>query len=222
MKRNLKYTMVFACVMLIAACSTSTMITSSWRKPGATANRYHNIFIAALTSNVPVKREVEDDLQQMLQQRGFTVEKSSDVFPPNFSNQTGQRRELVLGKIQSTGADAILTIALLRQETESHYIPGSGGYWNPGLRFGYYGTFWGYYNNWYPYVYSPGYYDQTKVYYLETNLYDARSEALVWAAQSKTYQPDNIHDFLRGYLKSVHDEMVKDGLIRDNNTMASR
>lgn len=200
--------------VLLSACSTSTMITGSWRKPNATASGYHNIFIAALTSNIPVKQSVESGLQQQLQQKGFTVEKSTDVFPPNFSTQTGQTRELVLGKIQSVGADAILTIALLKQETESRYIPGAGGYF-PG-RYGYYGRFWNYYNNFYPSVYSPGYYDQSKVYYLETNLYDARTEDLVWAAQSKTYDPANVDSFIKDYLKSIHEQMVKDGLITDN------
>jgi hypothetical protein len=220
MKTSLKTSLVAAAVLLFAACSSSTMITGSWRKPNATASGYRNIFIAALTSNIPVKQAVESGLQQQLQQRGLTVEKSTDVFPPNFSTQTGQKRELVLGRIQSTGADAILTVALLKQETESRYIPGTGAY-APGLRWGYYGRFWNYYNNWYPSVYSPGYYDQSKVYYLETNLYDARTEDLIWAAQSKTYDPANVDSFIRDYVKSIHNQMVKDGLITGNIT-ASR
>ncbi|GAB2690975.1 hypothetical protein GCM10027037_12720 [Mucilaginibacter koreensis] len=218
MKTKFKMASVSAIILLIAACGTSTMITGSWRKPNATAARYHNVFIAALTSNIPLKQQVESGLQQQLQQRGLRVEKSTDVFPPNFSTQTGQRRELVLERIQSTGADAILTVALLRQETESRYIPTGGGYYNPGLRYGYYGRFWNYYSNWYPYVYSPGYYDQSKVYYLETNLYDAHTEDLIWAAQSKTYEPSSVESFLKGYVKSIHDQMEKDGLIPANSS----
>lgn len=213
MKINVKYLVCAGLIILITACGTSTMVTSSWRKPDATANGYKNIFIAALTSNIPAKQRVEAGLQQILREKGLTVNKSTDIFPPDFSTQTGQKRELVLGRIQGTNADGILTIALLRQETETHYIPGGGGFWNPGLRYGYYNTFWGYYNNWYPNIYSPGYYDESKVYYLETNLYDARNEQLIWAAQSKTYDPTNIESFLKGYVKSIYEQMEKDGLI---------
>ncbi len=210
MKTQFKY--LCAGLLLVGACGTSTMITSSWRKPAATANNYDNIFIAALTSNIPAKQRVEEGLKQILEQKGLKVEKSTDVFPPDFSNQTGQKHELILSRIRSTGADGILTIALLKQETETHWVPGSG-YWNPGVRFGYYNTFWGYYNNWYPQIYSPGYYDEQKVYYLETNLYNARTEQLIWAAQSKTYDPVNLDSFLKGYVQSIVDQMKKDGLI---------
>ncbi|HEY0245429.1 MAG TPA: hypothetical protein VGC01_07710 [Mucilaginibacter sp.] len=207
--------LLFMLPLLFTSCGTSTMITSSWRKPDATANGYRNVFVAAITSNIPVKQQVEDGLQQLLQQKGLTVEKSTDVFPPNFSAETGQKKDLAISRIRPTGADGILTITLLRKETESHYTGRTG--WNPGFRYGYYNRFSDYYNNWYPYIYAPGYYEQDKVYYLETNLYDAKTEQLIWAAQSKTYDPINMQSFLKGYVQSISDQMVKDGLITPSN-----
>ncbi|RKR84828.1 hypothetical protein BDD43_5081 [Mucilaginibacter gracilis] len=215
MKAILKKTAIcLTLAVVLGACSTPTMVSSSWRKPNATANGFHNIFVAALTKEVSTKQSLESGLQSLLQQKGLTVEKSVDVFPPTFSSQTGQQRELVMSQIQRTNADGILTVALLRKETESHYVPGSGGgYWNPGLRYGYYNRFWSYYNNWYPMIYSPGYYDQTKIYYIETNLYNAKTEELIWTAQSRTYDPTSINSFLKGYVDAIYDRMVKDGLI---------
>lgn len=206
----------FLCITIAAmlgACSTPTMVSSSWRKPNATANNFHNIFIAALTKEVSTKQSVESGLETLLQQKGLTVEKSVDVFPPTFTTQTGQQRQMVMSQIQRTNADGILTVALLRRETESHYVPGGGGYWNPGLRYGYYNNFWSYYNNWYPQIYSPGYYDQTKVYYIETNLYNAKTEELIWTAQTRTYDPTSTESFLKGYVNAIYDRMVKDGLV---------
>lgn len=223
MKTPIKIIALLVLATLWSACGTSTMITGSWRKPNATANGYQKIFIAAMSSNIPAKQAVENGLQAQLQQKGLTVVKSMDVFPPNFSTQTGQQKELVLSRIQSTNADGILTIALLKKETENRFVRTGGGYWNPGLRYGYYNRFWNYYSNWYPYVYAPGYYDQQQVYYLETNLYDAKTEELIWAAQSETYDPSGIDDFLKGYVKSILQQMQKDGLINGNsNTTASR
>jgi hypothetical protein len=203
-----------ALATLLGACSTPTMVSSSWRKPRATANNFKNIFIAALTKEVSTKQSLETGLQELLQKKGLMVEKSVDVFPPTFSTQTGQQRELVLSKIQGTNADGILTITLLRKETENRYVPGNG-MWNPGFRYGYYNRFWSYYNNWYPQVYSAGYYDQTKVYYIETNLYNAKTEELIWAAQTRTYDPSSTTSFLKGYVDAIYERMVKDGLITE-------
>jgi hypothetical protein len=211
---------LLAIALIVNACGTTTSITSSWRKPNATANGYRNIFIAAMSSNIPAKQAVESGLQAQLQQRGLTVTKSMDVFPPNFSTQTGQQKELVLSRIQSTNADGILTIALLKRETENRYVRTGGAIWNPGLRYGYYNRFWNYYNNWYPYLNAPGYYDESQVYYLETNLYNAKTEELIWAAQSETYDPSSIDSFLKGYVKSILEQMQKDGLISGNAVAA--
>jgi hypothetical protein len=210
--KTLRSLLIITLTISFCACGVNTKVTSSWRKPNATANGYKNIFVTAMSSNIPAKQAVETGLKQQLKQKGLTVEKSMDVFPPNFSTQTGQKKEYVVSKIQGTGADGILTIALLKQETESRFVP-SGGYWNPGSRFGYYNRFWSYYSNWNPYLSSAGYYDNRKIYYLETNLYDAHTEELIWAAQSETYDPSNIDDFLKGYIKSIYKQMVKDGLI---------
>lgn len=214
------YKPLYICLLLIMpilinSCGSSTMITSTWHKPVTTANGYNNIFVAAITSNIPVKQQVEDGLQKILQQKGLIVEKSMEVFPPNFSVETGQKKNLAISQILATGANGILTVALLRKETESHYE--GGGAWNPGLRFGYYNRFSDYYNNWYPNVYASGYYDQDKVYYIETNFYNAQTEQLVWAAQSKTYNPADIQDFLKDYVPSIFNQMMKDGVLSPTN-----
>ncbi|MGI4729401.1 MAG: DUF4136 domain-containing protein [Janthinobacterium lividum] len=201
---------------VLSSCGTATLITGSWRKPDATATNYKRIFISAITSNVPAKQGVENGLAQILQQRGLTVIKSIDAFPPNYSDQDQRNKTMVMSKIMATNPDAILTITLINKEHETHYVHGGGGGFNPGFRYGYYNNFWSYYNNWYPYMYNPGYYVQDKVYYLETNLYDAKSEQLIWSAQSKTYNPSGIDSFLKGYVKSILKQMTKDGLIAAN------
>ncbi|RVU02480.1 hypothetical protein EOD41_00635 [Mucilaginibacter limnophilus] len=137
--------------ILLYACGTTTKISGSWRKPNATANGYNNLFITA----IPVKQHVEDGLQPHLQENGLTISKSIEVFQLNFSAQTRQKKEYVASKIHTTGADCILTISLLKQQTQSRIVH-AAEYWNPGLRYGYYNSFWNCYSYWYPSLYSPG------------------------------------------------------------------
>jgi hypothetical protein len=217
MKKQMIFTLTLFC-LLVSSCGSSTMITSSWRKPAATVDNFKTIFVTAMTSNIAAKQAVENGLQMQLQERGLTVIKGMDVFPPNFTSQNAQQRNLVWNKIQSTRADGILTIALLKKENESRYVRGSGAYGNPGLRYGYYNSFWNYYSRWYPDLYQPGYYENTQVYYLETNLYDGRNEQLLWTAQSKTYEASSIESFLKGYIKTIYAQMQEDGLISTTTT----
>ena len=205
--------MMMALFTLISSCGTSTMVTSSWRRPTATVDNFRTLFVTAMTSNIAAKQAVENGIQAQLEQKGMRVLKGIDVFPPNFTSQNAEQRDLVWNRIQATNADGILTIALLKKETETRYVPSAGGYWNPGLMYGYYNSFWNYYSRWYPHLYTPGYYDDTKVYYLETNLYDGKNEQLLWTAQSKTYEPSSIDSFLKGYIKTIYAQMQKDGLV---------
>ena len=78
---------------------------------------------------------------------------------------------------------------------------------------GYYGRFTGYYSYYNPVMYDPGYYATDKNYYLEINLYDAKTEELVWSAQSETTNPTSIETFSNSFSQLVVNQLIKDGLI---------
>ncbi|AKD02411.1 hypothetical protein POKO110462_10575 [Pontibacter korlensis] len=178
----------FAIVVAVHGCASSTRITGTWKNPEVGSRNYEKVVIAALTDNVRARQTVETDMQAQLQQRGVEAVRSIDMFPPTVSSKGGPDVNQLLEKVQSQGYDAILTVALLDEETETRYVPGNYGY-TPMTRYGWYGRFRGYYNYWYPTVYDPGYYTEEKVYFLETNLYDASSENLLWSAQSQSHSP---------------------------------
>jgi hypothetical protein len=134
------------------------------------------------------------------------------VFPAGFRNSGSDKdKEIVLRVVRNTNCDGILTIALVNQETETSYVPGTA-YAGGGM--GYYGTFSSYYAYGYSSFYSPGYYTTDKTYYIETNLFDVASEKLVWSGRSKTYNPSSLDDFLQGYEKAIAQQMRKDGLVK--------
>lgn len=196
----------------VAACTPATEITGSWRnKDTSVSSGINTILVTALTGRTTARQQVENDLSEALERAGYRAIKSMDVIPPTFTAGNKPDRNELLSKITETGADAILTVALIDEETESRYVPGSAGY-APIPRFGYYGTFWGYYNTWYPTLHSPGYYEEDKVYFIETNLYDGDSEELLWSAQSESYNPKSLTDFASGFASVVVKRMEKDGI----------
>ena len=170
--------------------------------------------VTALTERANVRQTVEDNLADLFQKKGYKITKSIEALPPKFLDNKEPDKEALLSKIAETGVDAILTVALVDKETENRYVPGNQTY-QPIPRFGYYGTFWGYYNTWYPTLHSPGYYAEDKIYFLETNLYDAKSQALLWSAQSETYNPSGLSKFSKDFASLIITEMEKDGVLKN-------
>ena len=197
----------------LAGCAPSTQITGSWKSPDATSQTYNKIIVAALTDNVQARQTIEDNLQAQLQRQGINVTKSIDVFPPALMRESGSDTDMLMNRIKGDGYDAIMTTAVVDQETETHYVPGNYAY-APVSRYGWYGNFRGYYSTLYPTLYQSGYYDKDKVYYLETNLYDAQSENLLWSAQSKSYSPASLSTFADTFAEITVDKMKQDNLIQ--------
>ncbi len=211
-----KFAILAVILVLAVNCRPSSEITGSWRNPNqkaiAATEKIQSILVTALTERTNARQTVEDEVAAALEAQGFRTVRSMDVLPPTFTNgKTPDRKEL-LSRIKETNADAILTIALIDQETETRYAPGNVAY-APIPRFSYYGTFWGYYNTWSPTLYSPGYYNEDKVYFIETNLYDAESEELLWSAQSETYNPSSLPNFSREFSRMVVTAMKEEGLL---------
>ena len=101
---------------------------------------------------------------------------------------------MILQQVRNNGTEAILTISLIDEETDTHFVPGSITY-DPTVRFNFYGDFLGYYNHYFPQFSDPQYYARDKTFFLETNLYDASSDKLIWSAQSQSSTLDDIDTF---------------------------
>ncbi|MGE0569323.1 MAG: hypothetical protein AB7O73_15395 [Bacteroidia bacterium] len=197
-------------VICLDSCSGSTMITGTWKKADVD-RKYNHILVAALSGTTTGKSILEEELVRNLSTRGLTITKSIDILPPNFINDDNHKQQL-LDSIRGSGIDAILTVSLIDQKTETRYVPGTYNY-APYPSFGYYGTFWGYYNYWYPRFETPGYYVEDNVYFLETNIYDARSEELIWSAQSQTYNPSTRQSFSQEFARDITARLIKEKII---------
>jgi len=190
------------------------MITGTWKSPALDLKNYENFLVAALTNNTVGKSAVENNLAEMLGKYQIAASKGIDVFTPEASNSDSDLVR-IQNNVHSEGFDAILAVSLLKKETESRYVRDRYALYDP-FHYDHYQSFGGYYSYWYPYTYNPDYYTE-KVYYIETNLYDAKTEKLVWSAQSKTYYMDDLSSFSKGFAKSIVAQLRKDGIINENS-----
>lgn len=196
------------------SCTTSTVVTGSWTNKNISKtkrSRYKSVFIAALLENQDLRTHMEEALALEAKRRNLRVVKGTDVFASSFSKGLPSKEEM-LKEIKKRNCDAIFTITLLDEKTESRYVP-SNNLYSPYPTFGWYGGWYGYYGNAYSRLYDPGYYTQDKMYYLESNLFDTDSEKILWSAQSQTTNPTSIKQFSKDYVNAVVKELVAKGFL---------
>ena len=213
MKRHVSILML-PLLLFLSNCSTSTKITGSWVDPTVKQQpkQINSIFIASLSRKIDFRTKLENALAAQAEQRNIKVIKSAEFFTPEFY-QTKPSKEVLMSRIRQTGVDAILTVSLIHKDSETRYVPGTRNYY-PAPVFGWYGNFYRYYNYWYPTFNDPGYYVTDKIYFMETNLYDLKTEKLIWSAQSESINPGSVDSFVKNYPVLLMKQMVKDGILR--------
>lgn len=201
-------------ILLLGACGTTVHMTGTWKAPEAPAGGYHNMLVAALTSNVAAQQMVEAKMTEALQKRGVSAGRGLDIFPPKFNPESDADKTAAAEKMKAAGYTSVLTVSVVNKESQSRYVPGTMSY-APYPAYGWYGRFWGYYGYMYGAVYSPGYYTTDKVYFLESNLYDLSQDGkLVWSGQSETYNPNSLESFAKSFAVQVSTALGNAGLLK--------
>ena len=205
-------------LFLFSSCETLE-ITNSWRispLPGVGVKR---ILVMGFTREADrtVIVEMERHFQEDLGARGYEAVSAQQEYGPKAFDELTESE--ALNRFQRSGFDAVLTIVLLDKEKERHYVPGQVLYTPYGY---YYGRFWGYRSVMFQRIYEPGYYVTDTRCFWESNLYSLqtsdRVQALLFSAQSRSFEPDNASSFGHQYAKSIIERMVKQGVLNTGSS----
>jgi hypothetical protein len=213
MTRNLLFIIIAATVMTLGACSTPMKIVASFvNAEEIKPEPYKSVFIIALTGNLQAKTAIENDLAAAAEARGVKAYKSITVFGPFSGKESIPKKELVSKKVAELGCEAIFTVALSNKEITTTYVPPSttvvGAPYPYYPSYGYYGSFGGYYA--YSAVYyDPGYYSEDKKYTIEANIYDAKTEKLIIAIESKAVNPPELQKASKEYTALLAGEIQR-------------
>lgn len=201
----------------IYACSPATKITGSWTSPDRNPEGYRNLFIAAIVDNIQARQTVENDFREKLKILRISSEISSEKIKPTIWQKSELDQEHIMEIVSQNGFDGILTMTLIDHESEERYVQGAMVY-NPmimqGWSWGRRGTFGGYWIFHYPMMASPGYVVEDNKYIIEINLYDAKTELLIWSAQSKTLNPSSLTKFSSEFSTVVLERMLEEGVLK--------
>lgn len=191
---------------LLAACA-STELTSEWRDEGYTGGRLSKLVVIGVGIDGRVRRLVEDEFVARLQDRGSEAIASYRLFP----SEDKMSRAVVEEKVRELEAQAILVTRLLSHETETVEYPGStrieeyptGGRWHR-----YYARSW-------EVTHTPPRSVRYDIATLESELYDARTDRLLWAATFRTTvdESENRNQAVASFVAQALKSLRKNALI---------
>jgi hypothetical protein len=149
---------------------------------------------------------IEDRFSGELDVRGNNEFQTYSIIPM----EQVRDKELVKSKIRSSGADTVLISRLVDTKTIESYNPGLITVVPFVVPDYYYG--WGTY---YAVVFADyGYTGDVRVAYIETNLYDVKTEKLIWSGHSKTERTEGEQQLITAFIKVMIKKLASDKIIQ--------
>jgi hypothetical protein len=186
---------------LFASCTTTTVMTDVW-KDKAYQGKPQKILVIMVAKFPDTRNLFEDRFVGELNNRGNNTFQSYSIIP----FEQLREKELVKSKIKSSDADTVLIARLVDTKTIESY--------NPGMIYvvpdSYY-DWWGYY----AVVFADyGYTGDVRVAYIETNIYDVKTEKLIWSGHSKTERTYGEQELITAFIKLMIKKMESAGIIK--------
>ena len=163
---------VFAIFLIVACASTEleqTSLDESYQ-----GKLLSNILVIAVSDDPDTRQTFERMFVLQLKKTG--VKAFSSTTSIAIAADQKLEKDAIMKAVQKFGNDAVIISHLVGVDETKVYNPAPRRYTR----------FYGHYENVYDRVHGRGYYSTMKIVRLETNLYDAKTEKLIWSGQSKT------------------------------------
>jgi hypothetical protein len=193
--------LLISAAFLLASCTTTTVMTDSW-KDKTYQGKPQKIVIIMAAKSPDIRNLFEDRFSAELDERGNNSFQSHTIIPM----EQLRDKEMAKSKIRSSGADTVLISRLVDTKEIESYRPGQI-YVVPSAYYGW----WGYYDI----VFADyGYTGDVQVAYIETNIYDVKTEKLIWSGHSKTERTEGEQQLINAFIKLMIKKMSSAGIIK--------
>jgi len=187
-------------VGVITSSCASTKLTHTWIDEAYKGKSFSDFLVIGVSDQEGIRRSFEGKFVEYLKETGVDALSSADAI--TIPEDKKLEKEEILQAVRRNQNDAVIITHLIGEKKEDVYTP-------PTVSYGYYG----YYNNVYGYVHSPGYYTTHTFVLLETNLYDAKTEKLIWSGRSETWDSGSEKKMIDEVIRTVTKEMRVNGLL---------
>mgnify|MGYP001828686552 CR=1 FL=1 len=216
---NLNYISISFVLLVISAC-THTKLSQTWSDPDIKTT-YSNIMIVGVSDSEQLRRAYETYFADHIRERGAQSIASYKLISHKDEMELGDDKNsfhsIVKSAVEGSDIDAVLITHLLSIEEDEIYRPSmeyQPAYGPVYYTATYYDNMHGYHGYVTTYVGQPGYLTNEKTYLLESNLYDVKSEELVWTTRSKTFSPESMEQAIEELTGSIIDDLVSRKIIQ--------
>jgi hypothetical protein len=200
-----KWTALMLTLLCLAACTDTTTFSSTWKEPGAQPVNPagKTVAVVFVTPNISQRRAAEDALAADLTARGGHAIPSYTVMQ-DYGGKTDA--DAAGTQLKQAGAQAVVIMRVVGKDQQVTYTPGTS-------YSGYYGGFGPYWGHSWGAAYDPGYLRTDTMVSVETLIYSLNTGKLLWAATSRTTNPESVDSLVREVADATAKEMAKQGLL---------
>jgi hypothetical protein len=193
---------LFSFVFIIISCA-GTELTHTQVNEAYKGKPVSDILVIAITGNEDSRRSFERQFVAQLKSAGVEAISSEEAIP--MPADLEMKKETILNAVKQFENDAVIITHLIDKEEKEAFTRGGPAH----------GGYYGFYHSRYTYSYArdPGYSSTSKSVRLETNLYDVKTEKLIWSGQSKTLSKDSKYHIMNDVIKVVINDLQKNKLI---------
>ena len=168
-------------------------------------------------SDRSIQENMENHLVGDLKEFGYNAVSSLQEYGPKVFDK--MEEEAAIEKLKDSGVDAVITIVLLDKKKERRYVPGTLYYSPYGY---YYNRFWGYRVVLSRRIYETGYYVTDTKYFWESNLYDMKTQKLIYSVQTRSFEPASLENMAHDYGTLIVKNMVREKVLQNRGNISSK
>jgi hypothetical protein len=197
--------LLLASCLIMSSCA-STQVQRVWTDETSQGVRLNSVIIVVLVREQSTRRMFESEFARYFKHRGIkAVESFQDFGIETFYEKDS--RDAFLAKMQEKGIDAVLMTRIVDRRTKEEIIPGMTittgiGMWG--------GSAAAVYS--FPGPSAPttqGYSHEDNFLGLETNVFDARTEKLLWSIRTETRISGPPQEEIKPYVALVEEKIFK-------------
>ena len=185
---------------LIISCA-GTELTQKQVDDAYKGKPVSDILVIAITGNEHNRRSFEKKFVAQLKSVGVDAISSEEAIPMPADLEL--KKETILNAVNQYENDAVIITHLIGKEEKDVFTRGGSAHRG----------FYGFYHSRYSYAHDPGYSSTSTTVRLETNLYDVKTEKLIWSGESKTWSKDSKDQIINDVIKAVINNLQKNKLI---------
>jgi hypothetical protein len=190
---------VFSGVIIVACAGTK--LTHTWVDEAHRGKPVSDILVIAVTYKEEVRHSYEDKFVARLKALGIEAVSSANVIP--IPADMKLEKDQILNVVNKFENDAVIITHVGGVGEKETYSPPTKSYTG----------FYGDYDGLRTLHRSPGFYTSHTYVRLETNLYDVKTEKLIWSGQSETTDPSSINQTIGDVIDLLIKDMQKKGLL---------